>query len=320
MMAEVLCIGELLIDFICEDIGMGLVEGNRFIKKAGGAPANVAAAIARLGGSSAFMGKVGNDHFGNYLQQYLNSFGIDTSGLVIDMSHPTTLAFVSLQHDGERDFIFNRGADQHLSRFEVDEVLYQRIPIIHFGAATAFLEEPLRDTYKNLLEKARGQGKFISFDPNFRIDLWKGREREYINAIMDQLHDVDFVKLSEEEAKLLYQTGDLNECCVKMHEKGIKIAAITLGKKGTLLSMKDRAQIIESIPIQSIDSTGAGDAFVGGFLYKVSLLLNSKDVLQHPEKVMEYVRFANRVGALTCTRMGAMDALPTMKEVEEEIK
>jgi len=105
-----------------------------------------------------------------------------------------------------------------------------------------------------------------------------------------------------------------------MHEKGIKIAAITLGKKGTLLSMKDRAQIIESIPIQSIDSTGAGDAFVGGFLYKVSLLLNSKDVLQHPEKVVEYVRFANRVGALTCTRMGAMDALPTMKEVEEEIK
>ena len=316
MAAEVLCIGELLIDFICEDIGMGLVQGNRFIKKAGGAPANVAAAIARLGGKSAFMGKAGDDHFGMFLKNYLNSFGIDTSGLILDTVHPTTLAFVSLQRDGERDFIFNRGADQHLTKNDVARELFGRAPIIHFGAATAFLEEPLRGTYTSLLDQAREQGKFISFDPNFRPSLWKGREKEFIKTITHQLHDVDFVKLSEEEARLIYQTEDMNTCCIKMHEKGIKIAAITLGKKGALLGINGQTRAIESLSIRSIDSTGAGDAFVGGFLYKISQLDEMKAIHQYPGEVAEMVHFANRVGALTCTRLGAMDALPLLEEVQ----
>jgi len=313
-MKQVLCLGELLIDFICEDVGMGLIKGEKFSKKAGGAPANVAAAVAKLGGKSAFIGKVGDDHFGEYLREYLSSVGVDTSGVITDMRHSTTLAFVSLQDDGERDFIFNRGADRCLTRQDIDQALVGQSSIIHFGAATAFLADPLATTYTDLLQKARIQKKFISFDPNYRADLWRGRAGDFVEAMRAHMHDLDLVKMSEEEATHIFHKADLEECCRLAHKVGIKAVAITLGEKGTLLSIENKSTIIESISVKSVDSTGAGDAFVGGLLFKIA---GEHPTALNANNFRNYVSFANRVGAATCTRFGAMEALPGLNEIEE---
>src|SRR3954462_13510366 len=152
---SVICIGELLIDFFCKDIGIDLVEGKNFEKQAGGAPANVSAAIVKLGGSALFSGKVGNDPFGYFLKNTLDEVKVDTSMLVLDDEHPTTLAFVSLKANGERDFVFNRGADAYLTENDLDKKRIREAGILHFGSATALLAEPFQSTYLNVIQAAK---------------------------------------------------------------------------------------------------------------------------------------------------------------------
>ena len=151
---KVLCIGEALIDMICTDKGRSLTKGENFLKKPGGAPTNVAAAIAALGGQVELAAKVGNDPFGKHLVDVMQSFGVDTKYMLQDSTHFTTFAFVSLMEDGERDFVFNRGADGELTRQEVEEISLDDVSIIHFGSATAFLPGPLQEAYQSLLQKA----------------------------------------------------------------------------------------------------------------------------------------------------------------------
>ncbi|NNU76303.1 carbohydrate kinase family protein, partial [Clostridium estertheticum] len=179
-MNKILCIGELLIDFICSDINSGLTKGENFVKKAGGAPANVSAAISKLGGQAYFAGKVGNDNFGMFLKETLEEAGVDTSMLIFDKNSKTTLAFVSLNGDGERDFIFNRGADELLTFDELDRDKLKSFKIMHFGSATALLGGPSKETYLKTMELAFENEVFISFDPNYRIDLWKNRLSDFV--------------------------------------------------------------------------------------------------------------------------------------------
>jgi fructokinase len=147
MSSSVVCMGELLIDFFCTDVEIDLVKGQNFQKQAGGAPANVCATIAKLGGVSHFCGKVGNDPFGHFLKKTLDDAKVDTSMLVLDGLHPTTLAFVSLKANGERDFVFNRGADAFLVEEAIDKDKLREASILHFGSATALLSDPFQSTY-----------------------------------------------------------------------------------------------------------------------------------------------------------------------------
>ncbi len=165
--ALVVCVGELLIDFFCSDIDSNLIEGRQFLKSAGGAPANVCATIAKLGGNASFSGKVGRDPFGYFLEETLNSLNVDTSMLAWDEKTATTLAFVSLQENGERDFVFHRGADALMTMDDIDLNEINKAKILHFGSATAMLTSPFRETYLSLISSAREDGKFISFDPNY---------------------------------------------------------------------------------------------------------------------------------------------------------
>ena len=137
--SKILCIGEALIDMICTDKGTTLSDGNNFLKKPGGAPTNVAAAIAALGGKVELAAKVGNDPFGKQLIEVMQSFGVSTKWMLQDEHYFTTFAFVSLMEDGERDFVFNRGADGELSRQKLKKLILMNFHIIHFGSATAFL-------------------------------------------------------------------------------------------------------------------------------------------------------------------------------------
>ncbi len=316
MADRILCIGELLIDFICTDINVNLAQGVNFIKKAGGAPANVAAAISKLGGRTSLAAKVGKDSFGIFLKETLDEVNVDTSMIVLDEDAKTTLAFVSLKFDGERDFIFNRGADGLLNYKELNEEKIIDSKIIHFGSATALLGGPSKDSYLKVMKVAQNRGIFTCFDPNYRIDLWKNNTEEFISLSKKCLKSIDLVKMSDEEVKIISGKGDIKEGIKALHELGAKIVVITLGKEGTLVSNNNDMEIVPSIKIKSIDSTGAGDAFVGAFLYKTVQLQNPKDLKDNFNQIKEITYFANRVGAIVCTKLGAISSLPTLKEVE----
>jgi fructokinase len=320
MSKNILCVGELLIDFICSDVNSSLAQGANFIKKAGGAPANVTAAISKLGGHASFAGKVGADQFGIFLKNTLDSVGVDTSMLVLDNNSNTTLAFVSLKSDGERDFIFNRGADELLTYEELDKEKINSSKIVHFGSATALLGGPSKTTYLKVMEVAKEKEIFISFDPNYRLDLWKNRLEEFIVVSKECLRYADFVKVSDEEIRIISGKESLEEGVKLFHELGAKVIVVTLGKEGTLISNGTNMTTVGSIKIKSIDSTGAGDAFVGAVLYKIAQQEKPKGIfLGDFEKFKEIIAFGNKVGAIVCTKLGAIAALPTLDEVESAI-
>ncbi len=313
--STVVCIGELLIDFFCKDVNIDLVQGQNFEKQAGGAPANVCAAIVKLGGNALFSGKVGNDPFGHFLKKTLDGLNIDTSMLVLDDEHPTTLAFVSLKENGERDFVFNRGADAFLIENDLDKEKIMNHNIIHFGSATALLDHPFQSTYLKLMHLAKEEGKFISFDPNFRSDLWKGRVDSFVHLAKKGVAIADFVKVSDDELKIITGLNGLEEGIKALHKMGAKAVAVTLGKKGTFISNVQHFATIPSIEVDAIDSTGAGDAFVGATLYQLAKEAEPKRVLEDFEHLKQIICFSNKVGAMVCTKVGAISAIPSIEEV-----
>jgi fructokinase len=318
--SSVICIGELLIDFFCTDVGVDLVRGQNFEKQAGGAPANVCATIVKLGGSAMFSGKVGNDPFGHFLKKSLEEVKVDTSMLVFDDENPTTLAFVSLKENGERDFVFNRGADAFLSDKELDKEKLKNACILHFGSATALLEDPFRSTYLNAMKSAKKEGQFISFDPNYRSDLWEGRESSFVELVKRGIALADFVKVSDEELRIISGVDELTRGVQILHRLGVGLVAVTLGKNGTLISNGDKQETIPSIKVDSIDSTGAGDAFVGAMLYQLAEEEKPKKVIEDFEHLKNITALSNKVGAIVCTRVGAISAIPMLEEVEELIQ
>lgn len=305
---KILCIGEALIDMICTDKGSSLSEGKNFLSKPGGAPTNVAAAIAALGGEVELAAKVGNDPFGNQLIGVMQDFGVSTRWMLQDDHHFTSFAFVSLMEDGERDFVFNRGADGQLTREEVDMIDLENVSIIHFGSATGFLPGPLQAAYQSLLQKALQKNILISFDPNYRHLLFRNTIQTFIDQSWNFLNACHFFKLSDEEAILITGALTVKDAATILLEKTNAIFAITLGKEGTLLGFGQTTLIVPSIPVQPVDTTGAGDAFVGAVLYQ---LINQDIVSIHTlsqENWKHIITNANKAGARTCEYLGAMEA------------
>jgi len=305
---KIICIGEALIDMICTDKGSPLSAGQHFLKKPGGAPTNVAAAIAALGGNVELAAKVGNDPFGKHLIEVMENFGVSTKWMLKDNDHFTTFAFVSLMEDGERDFVFNRGADGQLSRQEIDAIDLDDVSIIHFGSATAFLPGPLQIAYQGLLQKALQKNIFISFDPNYRHLLFGNDQQSFIDQSWNFLTCCHFFKLSDEEAMLITGCLTLADAADALLAKTKAVFTITLGKDGTLLGFNNSTSIVPSIAVKPVDTTGAGDAFVGAVLYQLSdKSLTAINHLSAPQW-QQVVANANKAGARTCEYMGAMEA------------
>ncbi len=305
---KILCIGEALIDMICTDKGKSLSEGNNFLKKPGGAPTNVAAAIAALGGEVELAAKVGIDPFGKHLIDVMQSFGVSTKWVLQDEHYFTTFAFVSLMENGERDFYFNRGADGQLNRFEVEAIDLEEVSIIHFGSATGFLPGPLQAAYQSLLQKALQKEIFISFDPNYRHLLFKNDTESFIHQSWNFLQSCHFFKVSDEEAMLITNTPTLKDAVDVLLEKTDSSFAITLGKEGTLLGINKQTFIVESIPVSPVDTTGAGDAFVGAVLYQLADKTLADIQSLSIDEWKKIVFNANKAGARTCEYLGAMEA------------
>ncbi|MEW9669401.1 carbohydrate kinase [Ammoniphilus sp. 3BR4] len=316
----VVCMGELLIDFFCTDIEVDLIEGSHFLKQAGGAPANVSAAIAKLGGQAVFAGKVGDDPFGHFLKKTLQDVKVDTSMLTLDPNSRTTLAFVSLKADGERDFTFHRGADGLLTWKDLNIPQILQSKIIHFGSATAMLEGPSQETYFQVMECAKENNLFISFDPNYREFLWKGKTEGFRELAKKALAFADFLKVSEEELQLIAGTEKLEDGVKMLHQFGAKWISVTLGKEGSFVSNAEQAAMVKSIQVKSMDSTGAGDAFVGANLFQLSRLAHPQTILHDFEKIKDITSFSNTVAALVCTQIGAISALPSYETVMKRYK
>jgi len=307
-MNKILCIGEALIDMICTDKGTALSDGENFLKKPGGAPTNVAAAIAALGGDAWLAAKVGADPFGKHLIDVMQDFGVSTKFVVEDQKHFTTFAFVSLLKNGERDFYFNRGADGELTRDEVDLIDLSEFPITHFGSATAFLPGALQIAYQSLLQKALFRNSFISFDPNYRHLLYKDRKQSFTDQSWNFLSACHFFKVSDEEAMLLTGRSSVADAAEDFLQKTKAVFAITLGKDGTMLGLNNSTAIIPSIAVQAIDTTGAGDAFVGAVLYQLSKYTKAETENLQITDWHKIITNANKAGARTCEYLGAMEA------------
>jgi fructokinase len=307
-MNKILCIGEALIDMICTDKGSALSDGQNFLKKPGGAPTNVAAAVAALGGNAWLAAKVGADPFGKYLLDVMHDFGVSTNFVVEDKKHFTTLAFVSLLESGERDFYFNRGADGELTRDEVDIIDLQEFSIAHFGSATGFLTGALQIAYQSLLQKALLRNLYISFDPNYRQLLFKDKKQSFIDQSWNFLQVCHFFKVSDEEAMLLTGRNNIADAAEDLLQKTKAVFAITLGKEGTMLGLNGATTIIPSIPVQVVDTTGAGDAFVGAVLYQLSNYTKAATENLQITDWHKIITNANKAGARTCEYLGAMEA------------
>lgn len=303
----VVCFGELLIDFVALETGVTVGEASGFVKAPGGAPANVAVGVARLGHPSAFLGQVGDDPFGHFLDGVLRADKVDTRGLRFSPEARTALAFVSLRSDGDRSFVFYRhpSADMLMRPEDVALDLIDDQRIFHFGSIT-LIDEPCRSATLAAVNHARTKGLLISYDPNLRLALWQdadaARERMRLG-----LEYADILKVSEEELEFL--TGDKNPA--KLWRDSMKIVVVTHGAGGATIYTPRERFLSPGFSVQAVDTTGAGDGFVAGLMHGI---LSYGDAFDH--HLDEIARFANAVGAITTTKRGAIPALPTRAEVE----
>lgn len=310
-MTDITSIGEILIDMTQTGVNENGIEC--FAANPGGAPANVAVAAARLGASTAFLGKVGWDHFGESLLNTLKANGVDTSA-VRQGSTPTTMAFVSVAPDGERSFSFLRGADQDYSVSEVADHMLTNTRILHFGSVS-LTAGPSRSATIYAGREARHKGAVISYDPNYRPALWPD-EKSAQEWMLIPLPLVDIIKLSEEELPLVSGIADLEEGTAALDARGIRLILVTLGGAGVYYRLGSQTGRVPGYSVKVQDTNGAGDTFLGAVLSR--LARREKGPLDHltAGELEEILVFANRAAALTCSRSGAIPAMPTAEEVE----
>ncbi|TVR65762.1 MAG: fructokinase [Candidatus Competibacteraceae bacterium] len=313
-MADVICLGELLIDFVPTVTGVDLIDAPAFVKAPGGAPGNVAVGLARLGIPSAFMGKVGDDPFGHFLANTLAEAGVDVSPLRFSTEARTALAFVSLRADGEREFMFYRhpSADMLFAPQEVDVAAINHAKLLHFGSIS-LIGEPSRGATLHAVDTARAAGCLVSYDPNLRLPLWPDATAARAGMWLG-LKKAHVVKLSEDESEFLTGLGDLDAARQALWHDELKLMVITRGRAGCAYFTRDFSGTVESFPVEAVDTTGAGDGFVAGLLQG---LLADPATVQDEARLRELCRFANAVGALATTARGAIPALPERERVRD---
>ena len=310
---DVTALGEILIDFT--EWGFSDDGARLFAQNPGGAVANVAAAVARLGGRAAFVGKVGADMHGAFLRQTLQKAGVDVSGLAEDGERFTTLAFVKLAENGERSFSFARhdAADTNLHWEEVPQALLTGTRVLSVGTL-GMTDEPMRTTQLRCVEMAKAAGAYIAVDPNYRASLWRS-ERDFLRQTERLLDLADYVKLSDEETALVTGCADPEKALETLNRRGIRTAVVTQGKNGATAVSGGRLARAAGVPAAAVDATGAGDAFWGGFLYR--LLHQGYPMERQTEEMLEdCLAFGNRVGAYCVGHLGAISGMPTLEQLE----
>lgn len=308
---DITAIGELLIDFTPIDSGNTALA---FAQHAGGAPANLLATVARFGGKTAMISKVGSDMFGRFLIKTLSDSGVDTQGICVDQIHNTTLAFVALDEKGDRDFSFYRkfGADVFLAREDVDETLIRNARIFHFGSLS--LTDPIaRDATDYAISVARESGCILSFDPNYRAPLWKSKETA-IHTIKAYIPLADIIKFSKEEIEMLTGIRDVKQAIAQVLAQGARLVLVTDGANGVIYASKAGMGFVPSISVNTVDTTGAGDIFFGTFLYAINHNRTAIEALTESQ-IRTAVNKAVLAAGLSTTKKGAIPSIPSYTEV-----
>lgn len=307
---DVTAIGEVLIDLT--QTGSNEAGIPVFAANPGGAPANVAVAAARLGSRTAFIGKVGRDGLGSYLTGVLGENGVDISGLRVG-GGATTMAVVSVDRAGERDFQFLRGADCRLTEEDVPLELVERSQFLHFGSVS-LTADPARGATLFAVGEARRRGVLISYDPNYRQALWPSRTEA--EAWMKRpLSQVDVLKLSLEELPLLTGVHALEEGTAMLQGMGIRLILVTLGGDGVFYRMGGDAGRVPGVPTAVADTNGAGDTFLGAVLSRLCRRTGHPLQGLTAAELEDILAFANRAASKTCSRSGAIPAMPTLGEL-----
>lgn len=313
---DVVALGELLIDFT--DNGVSEQGNTIFEANPGGAPCNVLAMLNKAGRKTAFIGKVGQDIFGNKLKATLDEVGIDTSNLILDEDARTTLAFVQTFEDGDRDFSFyrNPGADMMLKKEDLHEDLIRDTKIFHYGTLS-LTHDDVREATKEAIRIAKESGAIISCDPNLRPPLWKTLDDAWVQ-IDYALSQCDVLKISDNEIQWFTGEEDFDAGIAKLRSKyNIPLIMLSMGRDGSRAYYKDlRVEVAPFIQESTIETTGAGDTFGACCLHHV--LKYGLDNLDE-EKLTEMLTFANAAASIITTKKGALRVMPEVEEVENFI-
>ncbi|MDR1293324.1 MAG: carbohydrate kinase [Clostridiales Family XIII bacterium] len=315
-MYEILSIGEILVDLM-PYTGRGLQDARVFEAKAGGSAANVACVTAKLGHPTAFVGKVGRDAMGEHCMETLRSCGVDTTLVKVSDALPTTLALVAHDSKGDRSFGFYRTgtADTDLSEDDVRELnISMPAKYVHFGGVS-LTKGPLRDSVFSTVESAKKNGSVISYDPNLRESLW-GSMSEAKTLMSDAMRYANILKISEEEGEFFFGQRDHEKIFDIISEKyGVDMILITCAERGCVCRLGDLTVASRAYDVKTVDTTGAGDAFLGGVLHSVLGLGKRLDELTE-EELTHTLDVANAVGSLVTTAPGAIDAIPDAEDID----
>lgn len=323
-MKKIIAMGEGLIDFIPMQTGCEIKDVESFSGRVGGAPCNVAAMAAKLGGNSATISMLGKDGFGDKIVETLNSVGVDTTAVLRTDKANTALAFVSLQKDGNREFSFyrNPSADMLMSADDINEKWFSNAGIFHF-CSVALIPSPMRKAHIKALDIARQNNMFISFDPNLRFPLWDDKEL-LKETVLEFLKYADLTKISDEELEFITGHTDISSAAKMLFDNYPKLKAILYseGKKGASIYTRNFMVSSKQYPVRAIDTTGAGDCINGAFLYKLAEADITPDTFENADSgfIQSSLDFANACSSLSVTQNGAISSYPDMKQLMEFIK
>lgn len=297
-MKKIWVLGDAVVDLLPDGEG-------RLLQCPGGAPANVAVGIARLGGHSAFIGRVGDDPFGRFLRQTLIREKVDVEWMHLDPLHRTSTVVVDLDESGERSFTFMVRPSADLFLTQADLPGFQEGDWLHV-CSIALSAQPSRTTTFQAMDAIKAAGGYVSFDPNIRPDLWQD-ENQLRECLMQAMRKADVVKLSVEELTFLSGLDDLEPAlALVVSQSQSPLVLVTKGKEGVVAWHNGTLTAYSAAPVVSVDTTGAGDAFVAGLLY---------GLVNHTGDLPAILTLAQRCGALATTSKGAMTALPYQHEL-----
>ncbi len=310
---EIICLGEALIDILPSVYGANIVFSGQMKMAAGGAPANVAVGLARLGTKSGFIGRVGDDFFGYYLKQILDTNKVDTSQLLLDPRINTGLAFVSWDERGDANYLFYRqpSADTMLQPDDIDQNYLTGAKLLQFGSLLLATEPSASATF-HALKLAREAGMILSYDLNLRLTNWPD-ETEALRAVKQPLDYAHIVKLNRPELDFLTGESDPEAGTAQLWQDHFRLIVITLDKEGCFYRTATSHGFIASRPVKAVDTVGAGDGFMAGLL---DGLRRSGFAFEDEQKVRLACRQAVAVGALTVSKPGGIPAMPFRREVD----
>lgn len=306
-------IGEALIDMIPTRSGCEFSEVPSFMPRIGGAPANVCGAFARLGGQAALLTQLGNDPFGHMLADRLAGYGIDVSRVPFTDAANTALAFVSLGTDGSRTFSFyrNPSADLLYAAEQIDPDWFRDAFALHF-CSVGLVESPMRGAHSAAIRAVQDAGALVSFDPNLRFPLWPDREA-LRRTVWEFLPQADILKISDEELEFLTGTADIRAALPALFTGRVQLILYTCGSAGAYAFTRATEGFAPCTPVRAVDTTGAGDGFIGSFLWQLHRAGMTAASLPglSAETLTEVLRLSNAFCGVSVQAHGAIDSYPT---------